>query len=571
MLVYGDIERSEAPAAVATEVDRRLQAVRAMEPGIARHQALVAAFIRAAELVQGVADADFAARGMDAPSPAQAAGSALLVTLAKAIMASWDSRFAYLPPAPGDWQGVLGQLVYGDVINTRGAEGYSYYALYPESYGLAARRSGLAPDTTVIGIRSIGTGLAAMVSVALGVSGFHTVRPMGHPFRRTLAVDEAFGKTLLAGSGDFAIVDEGPGLSGSSFNCVADWLVAHGIGEERIHFFASHAGDLGTVASIGHRLRWSTAARHVADAEPVLQEPGRGLARWIATLTGPLDGPLEEVSGGAWRDRGPAALAPPVDAAAERRKFIATAGGRRWLAKFAGLGARGEAQLGLAHALADAGFAPEPLGLCHGFLVLPWVDAVPTGGGGPNPARILDYLAFRSALPAPGPGAPLDTLFAMAAHNLGEQFGPATGAAVRQVLGDAGRFARLPCCTDNRMHPWEWVHGASGWLKLDGTDHHAAHDLVGCQDICWDLAGAAVEFNLSEEARDGLADALSARSGRKFDRDFVAVHELCYLGFQVGLWSMALTRAAEPDRPLIASHLERYRQRPVLLQILDRA
>ena len=55
----------------------------------------------------------------------------------------------------------------------------------------------------------------------------------------------------------FAIVDEGPGLSGSSFGCVADWLEDNGVAPERIHVFPGHDGPLGPAASARHRDRWA--------------------------------------------------------------------------------------------------------------------------------------------------------------------------------------------------------------------------------------------------------------------------------------------------------------------------
>ena len=42
-------------------------------------------------------------------------------------------------------------------------------------------------------------------------------------------------------------------------------------------------------------------------------------------------------------------------------------------------------------------------------------------------------------------------------------------------------------------------------MKTDALDHAFGHDLVGCQDIAWDLAGAAVEFDLDTEERETLA------------------------------------------------------------------
>ena len=65
MLVYGDRQGSADPRALHAAIAARLAQVAAMPPGLARHAALAAALIEAGELAQGIADAEFAERGMD--------------------------------------------------------------------------------------------------------------------------------------------------------------------------------------------------------------------------------------------------------------------------------------------------------------------------------------------------------------------------------------------------------------------------------------------------------------------------------------------------------------------------
>jgi hypothetical protein len=132
---------------------------------------------------------------------------------------------------------------------------------------------------------------------------------------------------------------------------------------------------------------------------------------------------------------------------------------------------------------------------------------------------------------------------------------------MRLALGDPEKFSPVPCCTDNRMHRWEWVCSAGKWFKFDSLDHHAAHDLVGCQDIAWDIAGAAVEFALSPEERARLIAGLEGRLGRLIAPQFVEVYELAYLGFQIGLWTMAKQRNNENEAHRIEQQLMRYDQR----------
>ena len=559
MLVYGDLEREEDAASVAVEVERRLSHCGGLGPGLTRHQELVAAFIRASELVQGVLDGSFRRTGSDDVGPLQQAGTGLLRVLADAIAVSLDSDFSSYS-CPG-WGEHLALLSAEGSIVTRQAEGYAFYGLYPEAYLVAARRSGLNARTTVIGLRSIGTGLAAMVASGLDAATVLTLRPSGHPFDRRLVLSDGLAARLCAGTGAFAIVDEGPGLSGSSLNCVADWLVAHGVSERRIHFFPSNGGGLGTAARADHRQRWSAARKHVVDFDSLFlrpAHPAHRLEHWISGDVGPVQNGLVDLSGGAWRSLRSARATVPADPAMERRKYLASTDQGRWIAKFVGIGAEGEAKLALARTLAEAGFTPAPAGLRHGFLISPWIEDESAAHETVLATHLADYLTFRAGLPPDRPGAQLEQLFTMAAYNLGQVFGQEAESAVRLALGDATRFQPIACCTDNRLHAWEWIRTESRWLKLDALDHHAAHDLVGCQDIAWDIAGAAVELELSGDDRDQLADTVSARTGRSLPRDFVSAYALCYLGFQLGLWSLAYERASADDRGPIQRQLRRY-------------
>jgi hypothetical protein len=537
MLVYGDRVRREDPRETLAGLAARLAGIAAMPAGIARHGALAGAFITAGELAQGIADTEFAARGADAASPAQDSAMALLLACAGALRASWDSGFAQAPlPAPGEIASLPNR------IETRTAEGFAFYALYPESYALAAAGSGLPAATRVIGLRSIGAPLGALVAAALGAAAPVTLRPTGHPFRRELALSPALaGRLPPAPGAPVAVVDEGPGLSGSSFGAVADWLEARAVMPGRLAFFPSHGGAPGPQASPRHRARWDAAARHWLPFEAVVQPR---LAGWVRDLTGPAQGPLEEISGGAWRARRHADAVdwPPVHAMQERRKYLLPAGGATWLLKFAGLGQEGERKAARAQMLAEAGFTPPVAGWRHGFLVGRWIgEARPLDPDGADHGRLAEqlgcYLRFRArAFPAaPDQGASPTTLWQMARHNTAVALGQ--DAARRFDRWTPAELAALaararPVETDNRLQAWEWLVLPDGrLLKADAVDHHAAHDLVGCQDIAWDVAGAMVE--------------LGVRPRLEVDPGLLALLLPCYGAFQLGAWTMAAEAA--PD------------------------
>ena len=553
MIVYGDHPRREDPRARLAALEAALRTIGPMPPGLERHAALVGTLIEAGELAQGLADAAMAERQLDAPSPAAEAAMSLAAALARQAWASWQSGFRHAEEPPWAALATLQAATLPSGMESKQAEGFAHYALYPEAYGLAALALPATPALRVIGLRSIGTTLSAMVAAARDAPVPITLRPVGHPFHRELAVAPALAATLLAApAADFAIVDEGPGLSGSSFGAVMDFLLAKGVAPHRLHLLPGHAGEPGPEAAPLIRARWQQAARYPASFETLLLDaprPEHRLAHWAATRLGPAAAPMQDLGGGAWRaERFPEAAWPPIHPYMERRKYLFSTGDGRWLLKFAGLGRHGQAVLDRACQLHGAGFTPEVLGLLHGFLVERWLDKTrplePTGADrAALRAHLPRYLAYRAReMPAPAEaGASCDRLWAMAVAN------------TREALGEplAARLARwqphLPALerqvrrvwTDNRMQAWEWLVLPDGRLmKTDALEHAAAHDLVGCQDITWDVAGAVAELGLSRG--EGLG--LLARLGR--DAALLDFLLPCYLAFQLGYYSMAVDAAA---------------------------
>lgn len=548
MRVYGDRVRTATARQLLAEVRTRLADAAGQPPGVVRHAGLAGAFVTAGELLQGVADADLQASGVDEPSAAQAEAGGMLMILARALAASWDSGFAQvtaldLPATPA--LEALGETR----LTCKVAEGYAYYAVYPESFYEAARDAGWSAPPQVIGLRSIGASLAAMAAAGADAGAPATLRPVGEPFARRVVPGEGLRRELLADLGrDFAVVDEGPGLSGSSFGCVGDLLEDAGVALDQITFLPSHGGSPGPMASARHRERWRRVRRVWRDVDELAVASGR-LAAWVGDLVGPIEN-LEDISGGGWR-RGRAVDAPATPGL-ERRKFLARTTSGVWLLKFVGLGADGEARAMRAAALAHRGFSAQTLGLRHGFLVESWHDEAAQPDFADRD-RLIDtlarYIAFRTeAFPASAEdGASMAELVDMARVNLAEALGD-RGAA--DLVAPAARLAAQdlrPRWThvDSRLHAWEWLQLRDGaWLKTDAVDHSRAHDLVGCQDPAWDVAGAEVELGLSGSETAELVRRL-ARLGVVVDPRLLEVHRLCYPAFQLGLWTMAGDGAAD--------------------------
>ena len=541
MLVYGDRTRECEPAVVVGELATRLDGA---------HDALVAAFIDASELAQGIADVERSARGVDARGAASDRAMRLLVALARAIDDSWTGRALSLE-AVRDGLGELARGALPGCVQTRQAEGYAYYALYPEAYLVAVQRAPIAPDH-VIGIRSIGTGLAALVAAASGASLPATVRPFGEPHRREVAVaPELLAEWLRDPHATFAVADEGPGLSGSSFGAVIDLLERHGIAADRVLCFPGHRGALGPAASPRHRARWERMHRYCIDAGELMRER---LERWIAALVGPLEGPLVDISAGAWRrvryaseDEWPACFLQQ-----ERRKYLARTGSGTWLARFVGLGRTGERAYALALAASAAGFTPEVAGLAHGFLLERWLEGRPLEPRAFDRGALVDrvgrYLAFRTTRTGDG-GATRDELIAMVRRNVTLGVGR---EAADHVCARMPAFEPRRVAIDGKLHAWEWlVQPDRTLVKTDAYDHHAAHDLIGCQDIAWDVVGATIELGLDPCEEQQLATYVDA------DPRALAFLRPCYLAFQLGRAHLAATTDVS-EAPRLRAAAQRY-------------
>ncbi|MFC3070404.1 hypothetical protein [Phenylobacterium soli] len=532
MWVYGDRTRRTTPRAALRELTASLRDVESAGPGAARHDRLTRAFIQAGALAQGVADAEFAARGFDDASPAQDAAMSLLTALARKLAASAWSGFATAGPPTSAELMALALSPLPEEIELKTPEGYAFYGLYPEAYLKAAAERDWDAPPFVIGIRSIGTGLAALVAAVTGAVDVATLRPTGHPFHREVRVSNTMRERLSAHAGPFAVVDEGPGLSGSSFGAAADLLTSLGISLERIVFMPSHAGGPGPEAAAAHRQTWDSVGMRPATFDALIAE--EPLAGWFAEVVEGIEA-VEDISGGAWAERRSDAAVHP---ALERRKFWLLAEGRTYLAKFAGLGEPGEAKYARARTLARAGAGPEPVALTRGFLVERWIDGVP--GLHADPLTVAEhvgrYLGLRAlAFPAEADqGASLEDLAVMARTNA-QELG-LEPSLVPPPPADAGR----PIHVDGRLHRWEWITTAGGRLiKTDAVDHSCGHDLVGCQDVAWDVAGAKVELDLDDGAAEALIAALERVSERRVDRALLAFFDVAYPAFQAGLWRLA--------------------------------
>ena len=559
MLVYGDHEERVETEVRAREINRQLEVVAQMPAGLGRHARLVGALIDAGQLLQGVADDAFAEEQRDRQTSATAEFGGTLLNLGRALCRSWESNFEETGEIPRLQLGVD----WPAEVVLRLPEGFAFYAVYPEAYVEAARRLKLQATPRVIGVRSIGTSLAAVVAAAVGAEPPVTVRPFGAASARQIAVDAGLQRDVLEGDAHYIIVDEGPGQSGSSFGAVADWLAGRGVPEDRIAVLPSHGGEPGAAASEARRRWWRGVQRQPAD---FANEWPELIGRWCGDLIGPPDGAPRDLSGGNWRHLRYASEEewPAAVPAWERRKFLVSARAERFLVKFAGLGRIGEEKLAIARSLHRDGLVAEPIGVTHGFIVERWSEGATHLAAGEKPlTAVASYIGRRARLvpAATGSGASIDGLLSMARRNVSLEFGDRLAERLGSWTSRADMLERriVRLRTDNKVDRHEWLHAEGGALiKTDAIDHHQAHDLIGCQDLAWDIAGAIIEFDVAQDEAEGFVAAVESWAATRVDHELLDFYLVAYAAFRLGQARLGQSMSGDGEQRRLGRSARRY-------------
>lgn len=532
VLVYRDASRRVAGSELRRELLSRVASSEQNPAALSREQrsGLLALALIAGELETALDD-----RAAELAPLARATARAFTDACADAWWrgADWDRS---------GWQRRLELLALPEVLGLKRPEGYAYYALDPAAYARAALL--LAPSSgsaLVVGIRSIGASLSAFACAALRERGLAveriTVRPWGHPWDRQSSFDAPELRGARASQGPCFVVDEGPGLSGSTFLAVGEALELAGVARERITFITSHEAAADRLVARDAARRWSRFRAHAALDPP------------------PFEGALD-AGAGRWRELVYASNAewPGCWTSAERSKFRAPDGGD--LLKFVGLPPYGDAPSARAERLAHAGFSPSARSERPGWLRQRWC---------PGPVldhralaarldiflpRLLDYLTFRAEACA-APEADLGPLLEMARCNVAEALG-------EELPGGYRLEARRWVFPDARLAPHEWVGCGETWLKVDAVDHGDDHFFPGPCDSAWDLAGAIVELGLSSSGVGVLLDRYRRLTGDDATSRLPA-YLVAYTAQRVGAFTMALLSADPAERPRLERELELHR------------
>lgn len=477
---------------------------------------VLGALVRAGELECGVAD-------FGAPDTHL---EQLTDSLAEALVRSQPI------PDPRRLLALLDAAAIPEKLTISSPEGFAYYGLHPLAFADVLERLPKLPDrVAVVGIRSIGTTLSAVTAAAFRQRGCQaarfTVRPVGHPYdRRTEFSGDQMQlvKQQLSRGASFLVVDEGPGLSGSSFLSVAEALVRAGVAKEKITLICSHAPQPERLCAENAEQR-CRQFRWVEAASP-LRKPEDALI-WIG--------------GGEWRrffvsegDSWPACW-PNF----ERQKFLSGELSKRRFYKFLGYGHYGDAILEREQRVAVGGFGPSAQIESDGFCSYPLLHGKPMCAGhlsGTALARLAAYCAFRSREFSvfSGETRPLQQ---MAEHNL------------RELKLDLPLQLRLerPVIADGRMQPQEWfLTREDRIMKTDSGSHGDDHFFPGPADIAWDLAGAMVEWRMDVRQGETFLEMYRRASGDD-PRERIADYVTAYTVFRCA-WCRMAANAVEDQK-----------------------
>jgi hypothetical protein len=496
---------------------------------LSTRNALTDSLILAGELEAALAD-------LDAPSAPAAAE--LTDRLARELCSGI---------ADGDREQLANRIEVPPVVSIAPPEGFTYYALHPLDF--ARVQDKLPRDASafaIVGIRSIGTTLSAVVAASLGSLGKSvkrvTVRPTGHPYSRSLVLSRKLKRWISeqnSVSAHFLVVDEGPGRSGSTFLSVAEALVGVGVGRERITIVGSRPFDPSSLCAEDAVARWNQF-RFVATPSCLHER----FSNWTY------------IGSGDWRGHFFHQESEWPESWTQMERWKVLSPDQRQLVKFEGMGRIGKETRERAFALASAGFSPDVRDAGEGFLSYTAVRSRRVTRTDVNTAlleQIARYCAFRASEFSVQESAGTE-LERMVAFNVREEFG-------RELDFRDGQLSTArPVLVDGRMQPYEWIAASGKVLKVDAVSHGDNHFFPGPCDIAWDIAGIVIEWALGPNAKQFLLEQFRKFSG--FDpSETLRFYLLSYCVFRLGFCKMARsTVVGSPEEKRLDLAYRHYRR-----------
>lgn len=448
-------------------------------------------------------------------------------------------------------------------ISLNAPEGFVFYGLYPEVYMEAAQvffQEKKPENVMVLGLRSIGTSLSALVGAQLQSEGCTvkslTLRPRGHPFDRYLILDEQIKQIIQQSTAHYVlVVDEGPGLSGSSFGGALKALRNLEIPADRTVIFPSWLPSADRFISKDARSLWNDYKKYTGSFEN----------QWI--LNGKLEKNLQkevicDISAGMWRTHfieNPSSF-PPVHPHHERRKYLLGNGKNRWIAKFVGLGKYGTQYVVRADKLGEMGFTPQVNQLSSGFAVLQFIEGKILRSSDVN-GELIDFvknylLMIRKSMNCSlrvGYDQMLEMIYVNIKEGLGEQW-----CRYMEKFGQntSSLYEEAPLAIDGHMLPQDFLKTGTGFMKVDHIEHHCDQFFHGSQNICWDIAGFCFEFELDKRKRAHFLENFVSIDSSVFHRQ--PFFNIAYLAFRLGYVTLAAdSLMGEPD----ATEFEKFKKK----------
>lgn len=442
----------------------------------------------------------------------------------------------------------LEQVSVPQKLTTSPPEGFSYYALHPLDFArLASTISVPGKPAAIVGIRSIGVTLSAIVAAQLRADGAPisriTLRPTGHPYQRTLQFSEeelGWVQQQKDNAAEFIVVDEGPGRSGSTFLSVAEALVGCGISLDRIALLGSRGPDLELLCAEDAKNRWRKFRFFATSPNSTSRFHNHRIA-----------------GAGAWRSifLPTKAVWPAIWPQMERTKYLSP--DKKLFFKFEGMGSQGEAALERARYLAKVGFSASVEDAGDGFAqyhvlnghCLDYVDISASALD-----RVAAYCTFRAAT-FRAPQVP-GLLTEMVRFNLFQEL----GLEWKGTLPEVERSVFV----DGHMQLHEWIQADSGiFLKTDASSHGDDHFFPGPVSIAWDLAGTIVEWDLSADAQEFLLTRFEHWSSERL-RPCISSYVLAYAIFKMSWCRMALsTVQGTEEEPRLQAAYKDYRSHAI--------
>jgi hypothetical protein len=553
VLVFDDRRRVQNGSRALEICLKRVNAIR-RGIQVARDD-LLAVFIQLGTLEAAVADALCPAR--EERISLLCAFRQAMDALGRAFLATCNGATTHHLATAADHLGKLPAGAMPSAVNLSTPEGFAFYALYPEAYAEAAAEWGAAtrPARVVcLGLRSIGTTLASVARAGLEERGVTaatwTLRPRGHPFDRTVAFDRGLVSGWSPERATFLLVDEGPGLSGSSLAGAAAALSNLGVPDNRIVLLAAWNPDPAHFRSESARRQW---ARHV------VLTAGFDRMRGALRGDGILPADAVNVSGGLWRQHfSVAAPWPTAHPQHERMKFVI---GGRAIARFAGLGDHGQRIRDRATRVAAAGWTAPPGALQRGLLQQPRVAGRVMSAADVDASLLshaADYIAWLRKEESGTEAASIGPLTRMLRVNAGEGLGSSVLPEVDALVANAEAFTEPATAIDGRFQVHEWVRTRSGFIKVDALDHHVDHFLPGCTDAAWDVAGLFVEAAVPPAERAALLHRYARACGDTTIAARLPFYLAAYAAFRLGYTTLAAESLAGDEGRRFEAERQRY-------------